>query len=120
MIQSTPIQKEIILNYDLAHILIQKTPNGLKADVQLTVTDEDGNFVESLVTTYEGEAYNKWWNDFNSWSAVLTPILESKEVVVPDNIDEDFINSIPEVKEEISIETPSTDENIDNTENTVI
>lgn len=97
MIQSTPIQKEIILNYDLAHILIQKTPNGLKADVQLTVTNQDGNFVESLVTTYEGGAYNKWWDDFNSWKAVLTPILENKEVVVPDDIEEEFLNNIEEV-----------------------
>lgn len=94
MITGEKQTKEIILSYDLAHVLIQKTDNGLKADVQLTVTDQDGNFIESLVTTYEGENYNKWWSDFNSWNDVLSPILELKSVNVPENIEEIFVNEV--------------------------
>lgn len=103
MIQSTPITKEIILTYDLAHILIQKTPNGLKANVQLTVKDQDGNFIESLVTTYEGEEYNTWWDEFNSWGDVLAPILQQKNITIPENIEEEFVNiSENPVEEELN------------------
>lgn len=100
MIQGQKETKEIILNYDLAHVLIQKIDGKLKADVQLTVTDQDGNFVESLVTTYEGEDYNKWWADFNGWKDVLQVIPVFEELQIPDNIEEQFLNIIEEPKTE--------------------
>lgn len=92
-IQGEKQTKEITLNYDIAHILIQKINKELKADVQLTVTDQDGNFIESLVTTYTGEEYNQWWNNFNSWKDVLQPILP-KDVNIDETIEEAFVNII--------------------------
>ena len=99
MIQGQKETKEVTLNYDLAHILIQKIDGKLKADVQLSVTDQDGNFIESLVTIYEGEGYNTWWNNFNSWNEVLTPVLP-ESVKLPENIEEEFVNEINIIEDE--------------------
>lgn len=100
MIQSEEIIIVKKYNYDIAHILIQKTPNGLKAEVQLSVTDENGVFVESLVTSYENEEYNTWWGNFNSWKDVLTPILEPKKIIIPETIEEEFVNEINTIENE--------------------
>lgn len=103
MIQGKKEIKEITLNYDLAHILIQKIDGKLKANVQLSVTDQEGNFIESLVTTYEGEEYNTWWDNFNSWNEVLAPILTPKSIVIPETIEEEFVNiSENPVEEELN------------------
>lgn len=97
MIQAEqPIVKTITLTYEIAHILIQKLNGEWSADVQTTVKDQNGNFVESLVNTYTGNNYNTWWDNFNSGRFVIEEIISknSLNAIIPPTIEEDFINPV--------------------------
>lgn len=99
MIQSEqPIVKTITLTYEIAHILIQKINGEWRSEVQTTVKDQDGNFIQSIVNTYNGEDYNNWWNDFNSGRFVAEEVITKNNisVTIPPTIEDDFINPVNE------------------------
>jgi len=74
--------------------------------VQTGVYDGD-NRVETIVNTYEKEEYNKWWEEFNSGKAVMEKVIEinNLDVIIPKNIEQDFINEITIETNEQQIDT---------------
>lgn len=79
--------------YKLDHVLIQNS-DGLKAEVQFGVFNENNERIDTKVLSYVGEDYNNFWIEFNS-GAFLYEELKAKEgldVEVPTEVEEEFLN----------------------------
>lgn len=86
--------------FDEVHVTGGASGN-LTAVVSFVVNDEEGNRIDTKVINYTGEAFNEFWDGFDSGKYLYEELVAKEEldVVVPDAVEENFINASSPVVE---------------------
>jgi hypothetical protein len=89
------------IKFSHLQITVENSPRErqLWSEVVFDVFDENGkNTRKQHVIRYQGEDFNKWWDDFSSGGFLYEQLKSIKEfnIEIPDNIENDFVNTIKE------------------------
>ena len=97
MIQVTQnIVKTINGNWSVKRVAMNNTLNKWMSVVEYICKDENGNRIETFSKTYTGEAYNTWFNSYNSGTFLLQELLEKQQIQanIPEDIEGQFLNNV--------------------------
>lgn len=92
----TPTTTTITSQYDLVHIVTQCLNGNWVTNVQLTESDENGNFIRSINKNYVGIEHNELWTIFDTWKNLVTKVVVDMglDVTISADIETKFENKI--------------------------